>query len=165
MERRQAALSALARYRSGAAARGEAAACLEQRARRFQQLAGPERRRSEVVERAMAEAGLARGEAEEAYDLAREEGLDPALALELLHCGVLVRSPGDVAPISQRHDTVLEEMPPEWLRGPPPADEDARRERRLRASFRRLRVLLQERGTPEEALLAFADEPDVGRTD
>ena len=165
MASRDAALSALARYRSGAAARGEAAACLEQRARRFQQLDAHERRRSEVVERAVGEAGLARGEAEQAYDLAREEGLDPALALELLHCGVLVRGPGDSEPISLRHDTVLEEMPPEWLRGPPPPDEHARRERRLRASFRRLRVLLEERGAPEEALIAFAEEPDVGRLD
>jgi hypothetical protein len=165
MENREAALRALARYRSGAAARGQAAACLEQRARRFQQLDGHERRRSEVVERTVAEAGLERGEAEQAYDLAREEGLDPALALELLCCGVLVRGPADAEPTPQRRDTELEEMPPEWLQGPPPPAEDARRERRLRASFRRLRVLLEQRGTPEEALIAFAEEPDIGRMD
>ncbi len=165
MERREAALSALARYRSGAADRGETAGCLAERARRLEELAGHERRRSEVVERAVAESGLAREEAEQAYDLAREEGVDPALGLELLHCGVLVRGPADADPDRLRRQTVLEEMPPEWLQGPPPADRDVRRERRLRASFRRLRGLLEERGTPEDAVVAFAEEPDVAGLD
>ncbi len=165
MERAQAALRALDRYRSGAAARGEAAACLEERAHRLEELAGHERRRSELVERVASESGLDSAQAELAYDLAREEGVDPALALELLHCGVLVRGPADAEPVTERHDTVLEEKPPEWLQGPPPPEPEARRERRLRASFRRLRTLLRERGTPEEALVAFAEEPDVGPLD
>ncbi len=163
MTRREAALEALARYRGDAAARGEAAACLAARAEKLEELHEHERRRTDLVERAVIESGLERERAEEAYDLAREEGLDPALAFQLLYCGVLVHGPDDARPTASRHDTVLEEMPPEWIAGPPPPAAEARRERTLRASFRRLRALLEECGTPEDALVAFAEEPDVGR--
>lgn len=163
MTRREVALTALARYRSDAATRGEAAACLIQHVHRLEEAGGGTRRRSDLVERAVAEWGLSREGAEVAYDLARDEGLDPALAFELLHCGVLVHGPDHAEPTMMRQDTVLEEMPPEWIAGPPPAEAEARRERTLRASFRRLRTLFEERGTPEEALVAFTEEPDVGR--
>ncbi len=161
----EAARDALERYRQGAAERGEAAACLLARAHELAALAGHERRRSELVERAVRATGLDWGEAEAVYDLAREEGLDPALAFELLHCHVLVLGPEDVRPAESRDGTELEDRPPEWIAAAPPPAEEARRERRLRGSFRRLRRLLEERGTPEEALLAFVEEPDVGRVD
>jgi hypothetical protein len=165
MTRRDLAIRALDRYRAAAAARGEAAACLLARAREVAALAGHERRRAELVDRAMADSGIAWDEAERVYDLAREEGLDPALAFELLHCGVLVREPA-APPRQPEGDTLLEASPPEWIDPastvPPP---DAGRERRLRASFRRLRRLLEERGAPEEALVAYAEEPDVVRLD
>ncbi|HEX9106557.1 MAG TPA: hypothetical protein VF832_05005 [Longimicrobiales bacterium] len=159
------AREALERYRRGAAERGEAAACLLERARRLEQLEGRQRRRSELVERAVRDSGLSWESAEEVYDLAEEEGLDPALALELLHCGVLVRGPREALPTEIRGDTVLQAAPPEWIAGPPPAEAEARRERRLRGSFRLLRRLLQEHGTAEAALAAYAEEPDVAPPD
>ncbi len=165
MARGESARDALERYRRGAAERGEAAACLLARAQGLEALAGHERRRSELVERAVRASGLEWGEAEAVYDIAREEGLDPALAFELLHCRVLVLGPEDVRPTESRAGTELEERPPEWIAAPPPPEEVARRERRLRASFRRVRKLLEERGTPEEALVAFVEEPDVGRVE
>lgn len=160
-----AARAALERYRRAATERGEPAACLLERARELEALAGHQRRRAELVDRAVRESGLAWTEAEGVYDLAREEGLDPALAFELLHCRVLVVGPTDVRATDARAHTELEATPPEWVETQPPPEEEARRERRLRGSFRRLRRLIEERGTPEEALVAFAEEPDVGVID
>ncbi len=165
MTRGEGARDALERYRRGAAERGEAAACLLQRARDLEALAGHGRRRSELVDRAVRESGLEWAEAESVYEMAQEEGLDPALALELLHCRVLVLGPADARPGAAAAATELEATPPEWIAARPPPEAEARRERRLRASFRRLRALLEERGAPEEALLAFAEEPDVGLTE
>ncbi len=156
-----AARAALERYRRGAAQRGEAAACLLERAHELEGPAGHQRRRSELVDRAVRESGLEWTAAQAVYELAREEGLDPALAFELLHCRVLVLGPGDVRPTDARAHTELEATPPEWVESQPPPAAEARRERRLRGSFRRLRRLIEERGTPEEALVAFAEEPDV----
>lgn len=163
MSRRNAALTALQRYREEAGRRGEAAACLLERARQLEALQGPERRRAQLVDRAVEESGLEWEDAEGVYDLATDEGLDPALAFELLHCRVLVHAPEDVLPAELRGDTLLEATPPEWIGGRPPAEREARRERRLRSSFRRLRRLLEERGSPEDALVAFTEEPDVER--
>lgn len=161
MARRETALEALQRYRSGAAERGEAAACLLERARQLEKLAGHERRRAELVDRAVAQSGLGWEEAEAVYEVAQEEGLDPALAFELIHCHVLVRTTEDPVPTEVRGDTELEATPPEWIAEAPPDPAEAREERRLRASFRRLRRLLEERGAPEEALVAYVEEPDV----
>ncbi len=165
MSRRDLVFRALDRYRAVASSRGEAAACLLQRARELEQLEGHERRRTELVDRAVDDSGLGWREAEQVYDLAVEEGLDPALAFELIHCGVLVQPPS-VGPERPESETLLQALPPDWIDPasttvPPDAD----RERHLRASFRRLRRLLQERSTPEEALVAYAEEPDVGRFD
>lgn len=165
MTRRDAALTALQRYRDEASRRGEAAACLLERARLLEALPGHERRRAQLVDRAVAESGLEWEHAESVFDMASEEGLDPALAFELLRCHVLVHAPDDVLPAEIRGDTLLESTTPEWISGPPPAEPVARRERRLRTSFRRLRRLLEERGAPEEALVAFAEEPDVEKLD
>jgi hypothetical protein len=133
-----------------------AAACLLQRADELENMAGRQRRRIELVERAVDEEGVERELAEEAYDLAREEGLEPAFGLELVRCGVAVCEPPD----SDLGTTAAVKGHPEWLEPPVPRAE-ATRERRLRMSFRRLRSLLEERDTPEEALVAFATEPDV----
>lgn len=165
MIRRDLVIRALDRYRAAASSRGEAAACLLERARELESLQGHERRRAELVDRAVAGSKLSWADAERVFDLAQEEGLDPALAFELLHCGVLVRDP-PVEPGRPEGETLLEATPPEWIQptsttAPP----DAPRERRLRASFRRLRRLLEERGAPEEALIAYAEEPDVARLD
>jgi hypothetical protein len=157
-ERAGAALGALERYRREAEADGTGASCLLDGVRRLEaDRVG--RRRAELVERAVRQGGLEWSEAEEVYQVSEDEGLDPAFAFQLVFCGVGVRWPGE-APLAGT--TLDAEVTPEWLAPPTPtAPESARREWRLRASFRRLRRLLEERKTPEEALQAFVDEPDV----
>ncbi|MBX6363019.1 MAG: hypothetical protein IRZ00_04050 [Gemmatimonadetes bacterium] len=154
-ERAGAALDALARYRREA---GAAARCLIEGVRHLEEDAHG-RRRAELVERAVREDGLDRAEAEQVYTVAEEEGLEPAFAFQLVRCGVGVRWPGEADGAATTLDA---EVPPEWVApvATPPADA-ARREWRLRASFRRLRRLLEERRTPEDALRAFVEEPDV----
>jgi hypothetical protein len=158
------ALQALARYRELRAADGAIRTgreCLLERARALGE-EEPRRRREELVEDAVAGMGLSRAEAEEVYDIAAEEGLDPAFAFELVRCGVAVYEPGGAGPVTAPGESSMR-APPEWLAGPaaPPADV-ARRERRLRTTFRRLRSLLERYPTPEQALEAFAEEEDVG---
>lgn len=154
-ERVGAALDALERYRREA---GPAAGCMIDGVRRLEEDVHG-RRRAELVERAVREDGLDRTEAEQVYTIAEEEGLEPAFAFQLVRCGVGVRWPGEATAAATTLDA---EVPPEWVAPAtaPPADA-ARREWRLRASFRRLRRLLEERRTPEDALLAFVEEPDV----
>lgn len=156
-------LAALERYRTGRKPDGgeleadpRIAECLLRRADEIEEMAGRQRRRIELVERAVDEGWTDRELAEEAYDIAREEGLEPAFGLELVRCGVAVCEPPD----SELEATSAVRGHPEWLE-PPVEPEEATRERRLRLSFRRLRHLLEERRNPEEALLAFAAEPDV----
>lgn len=157
-------LTALDHYRAGRRARDggdperefSAAACLLERTNEIEELAGRQRRRIELVERAVDEGWMERELAEEAYDIAREEGLEPAFGLEIVRCGVAVCDEPD----SELEATSAVKGHPEWLAPPVPAAE-ADRERRLRLSFRRLRRLLEERPTPEEALRAYAAEPDV----
>jgi hypothetical protein len=117
------------------------------------------RRRIDIVQSAVAE-GMSPELAEMMYDVAREEGLDPALAYELVRSGLGVSPPEDGvenAPSAPATDKYR----PEWLQ-PPVAPDDLLRERMLRVSFRRLRALLEENATPDEAFRAFAREPDVG---
>lgn len=116
--------------------------------------AGREHRREALLERAEAR-GLGRGEAEKAYDLALEEGLEPALALAVVGQGISVRSFGGTAPAE-----ATEPVEPEWIDRPPSA-KDAAQERRLRETFRRLRSFLEEEATPAEAVARFAREPDL----
>lgn len=117
-----------------------------------------ERRRVEILEDA-AEVGMSPELAELLYDIAREEGLDPAFALELVHSGLGVAPPPDGVSNAPRQPTT-DKYRPEWLGDPIGADE-LLRERTLRFSFRRLRSLLEEHGDPADALRAFAQEPDV----
>lgn len=116
--------------------------------------AGRENRREALIERAESR-GVDRGDAELAYDLALEEGLEPAYALALVGQGIAVRNFGD----STAAD-VSESVEPEWIDRPPSARE-AGRERRLRETFRRLRAFLEEEGTPRAAIARFAREPDL----
>jgi len=119
------------------------------------------RRRVDVVQEALA-VGMSEELAVLLYDLARDEGLDPALAYELVHSGMGVLPPGggvDNAPDFATTDKYR----PEWLE--PPVDPDTvLRERTLRLSFRRLRGLLERHtGDAAAAFRAFAREPDVGQ--
>jgi hypothetical protein len=116
-------------------------------------------RRIEILREAE-QSGMSTELAEMLYDVAREEGLDPALGYELVRCGLGVVPPGDGvsnAPSQPTTDKYL----PEWLDPPMPPDA-LLRERMLRLSFRRLLALLERHEDVDEAFRAFAREPDVG---
>jgi len=117
-------------------------------------------RRDELLGEACAQ-GMSMALAEQMYDIAREEGLDPALGYELLRCGLGVCPPEDgvsSAPAQPSSDKYA----PGWLLQPASDPDEVLRERMLRLSFRRLRSLLEEQDDPAEAMRAFAREPDVG---
>lgn len=118
-----------------------------------------ERRRVDVMEDAE-RAGMPSELAQLMYDVADEEGLDPALGFELVRGGLGVAPPdGGVgtAPLAPATDKYL----PGWMFGPAPTDRMLR-ERMLRVSFRRLRGLLEEHEDLDLAFAAFSNEPDVG---
>ena len=118
------------------------------------------RRRIDVIQEAL-DVGMASELAEMLYDVAREEGLDPVLAFELVRAGLGVLPPREGvenAPVFATSDKYR----PEWLESPVDPDTQLR-ERTLRFSFRRLRALLEQHtGNAPEAFRAFAREPDVG---
>jgi hypothetical protein len=117
------------------------------------------RRRMDVVDEAQ-DAGMSPQLAEMVYDVAREEGLDPALAYELVRSGLGVAPPPDgIANTGEQPAT--DKYYPTWLLPATPPD-DVLRERMLRMSFRRLRAKLEEHPRPDEAFRAYAREPDVG---
>lgn len=116
--------------------------------------AGREHRREALIERAEAR-GLDRPEAERAYDLALEEGLEPALALAVVGEGISVQIFGG----SPRAEAT-ESVEPEWIDRPPSAKE-AGQERRLRETFRRLRSFVEAEADPRSAVGRFAREPDL----
>lgn len=120
---------------------------------------GREHRREQLVERAEAQ-GLARPTAEQAYDVAREVGLEPAFGMALVLGGVSVR-PLDV---EEPDVSAAESSEPEWV-DTPPDPEQAARERRLRQTFRRLRSFLDSEPGPREAFTSFAGEPDLEEFD
>lgn len=151
----EAALTALACFQQQRALDGAGTDCLLNRAR----MEGSEpagRRRAELVDWLVREAAVSRAFAGQVYDIAREEGIEPAFAMELVRCGVAVGVLDETAADAPTTDR----WQPEWLSRPELRD-TARRERRLRVSFRRLRSLLERHRTPEDALVAFVDEPDV----
>ena len=127
---------------------------------RAEQIAAEEtpRRRIELVERTVA-AGHSPEYADQIYDLAEEEGVDPAFAFELVLLGIGVR---ELTPPTD--DGWLEsqvEAPPEWVAADAPSPDAAARERHMRATFRRLRSMFEQQPTATAALEAFAAEPDV----
>ena len=125
--------------------------------------AGPEsRRREHLVDRAL-DAGHAREYADLVFDLASEEGVDPALAFEVVLSGVGVR---DLAgPPSNTPAETQGEPTPVWVSQPPPDQDAAGRERRTRASLRRLRQMVERTASTEEAVNAFVRADDVGDVD
>ena len=119
-------------------------------------------RRIEIMNEAAA-AGMSPELADMMYDIARDEGLDPALAFELVLSGLGVVPPeGGLVNAPEQPST--DKYAPGWVVTPPAPPDLLLRERTLRLSFRRLRALLEEHQGAEEALTAFAREPDVGRT-
>lgn len=159
--RRGGLLGALARYRE-AAGHGGGELLLATSA--AVEAAAASRRREDLVRRAVAHGDLGRAEAERIHDIAREEGLEPGFAFELVRSRVAVcDAPPDV-PVPPEGTSV--EGVPEWIApsavSEPLPTEAVVRERRLRLSFRRLRGHLERSGTAEEAMLSFLAEPDVG---
>lgn len=119
-----------------------------------------EHRRLEILEEAV-QAGMSTELAEQLYDVAREEGLDPALGYELVRCGIGVMPPPEGlsnAPSQPSSDPYT----PEWVLDAPIPPDELLRERTLRLSFRRLRALLEQHEDADQAFRAFAQEPDVG---
>jgi len=118
-----------------------------------------ERRRSEIMEDAE-EAGMPTELAELLYDVAREEGLDPGLAFELVRSGLSVCPPPDGVSTSMSAPATDKYLPP-WMFPATPPDHQMR-ERTLHLSFRRLRSFLEQCHEVDEAFRRFASEPDVG---
>lgn len=121
--------------------------------------ADTQRRRVEIMEDA-AELGMPEELAALLYDIALEEGLEPALGFELVRTGLGVAPPQDGLSNAPDQPTVDKYLP-SWM-FPPEPTERLLRERMLRVSFRRLRTILREEPDPEVALRRFASEPDVG---
>jgi hypothetical protein len=112
-------------------------------------------RRGSLVARAEAH-GVSRPLAERVYDLAQEEHLPPAYGIAVVAAGISVRPlEGDRVDVAEANSGE-----PDWVDTPPPPD-DARVERRLRQTFRRMRSHLAEDRTPAEALSGFGGEADL----
>lgn len=116
-------------------------------------------RRIEILQDAE-RSGMSAELAEMLYDVAREEGLDPSLGYELVRCGLGV-APPDTGLSNAPSQPMTDKYLPEWLDPPVPPDA-LLRERMLRFSFRRLLALLERHEDVDEAIRAFAREPDVG---
>lgn len=121
--------------------------------------ADQERRRSEIIEDGE-EAGMPRDLIELLYDIAREEGLDPGLGLELVKSGLGVIPPAEGVTNESSAPTVDPYLPA-WMFPAAPTDH-LLRERTLHMSFRRVRSLLEEYHDIDEAFRRFATDPDVG---
>lgn len=119
-------------------------------------LGGRDEHRRDMLVEGAEERGLDRPVAEQAYDIAREEGLDPAYGLAL----VLERL--SVQPLASPRPEVETSEPnePEWVDAPP-EPKLAERERRLRQTFRRFRAHLEAAGAPGPATRGLAREPDL----
>ena len=114
-----------------------------------------ELRRDELVARAE-ERGLARPDAEQAYDLAVQENLKPAWGLAVVLEGLSVQ------PLDGSRPDVSTSEPnePEWVDAPPDP-EHAERERRLRRIFRRVRSRFDEGPDAGAAIEALCRDPDL----
>lgn len=116
-------------------------------------------RRSSILAEAEAE-GMPLELAEFLYDIAWEEGLDPALGFEVVRTGLGVAPPpGGIS--SSTETPSSDKYLPTWIFPASPPDR-LLRERMLRLSFRRLRSFLEEHEEVDEAFRRFAAEPDVG---
>ena len=116
-------------------------------------------RRASIMEEAEAEQ-MPSELAELLYDIAREEGLDPAIGFELDRTGLGVAPPADGLATSSEQPATDRYLPA-WMFPATPPDQ-VLRERMLRTSFRRLRSFLEKEDDLDAALKKFAREPDVG---
>jgi hypothetical protein len=136
--------------------------CLRERAAALADLSERERRHADLMETHEARAVASRAVLEMAYELAQEEGVDPALALELVSCrvAVLELEPPTGASTEESHSLVA----PEWV-APADAPLTMAIERRMRMTFRRVRADLEKHDQVIEAIDAFTAETDVGPFD
>jgi hypothetical protein len=118
-----------------------------------------ERRHEALMEWAEAELSLDRSYAEQVYALAGEEELEPIYAFLLVGCGIGVRELEE--PAQDGDEEAAQKMPPGWLKPESVELNDIALERRLRASFRRLRGHLASARDAGAAVRAFLAEPDV----
>lgn len=118
-----------------------------------------DRRRSQILEEAE-EVGMSADLVELLYDVALEEGIDPALGFDLVRSGLGVAPPADGVS-NAPDDPMVDKYLPAWMFPAEPTDR-LLRERMLRVSFRRLRGMLEEEEDVEQAFIRFANEPDVG---
>lgn len=118
-----------------------------------------EHRRSTLV-RDAEDVGMPRELAELLYEVAREEGLDPALGFELVRSGLGVCPPPEGFSNAATGPSTDKYLPP-WMFPPVPTDLMLR-ERTLHLSFRRLRSLLEKHHDIDEAFRQFASDPEVG---
>jgi hypothetical protein len=137
------------------------AAAREQLVRAVASLTGAphERRHEALMEWAESDLALDREYAEQVYALAEEEELEPIYAFHLVHSGLGVR---ELEEPDQDMEETVQQRPPEWVAEDAVELEDVVLERRLRASFRRLRSHLEQSPTASEAITGFLAEPDVG---
>jgi hypothetical protein len=122
--------------------------------------AAVERRHEELMEWAESELDLNRGYAEQVYALAEEEELLPVHALLLVHCGIGVQELE--APEQDADEAAHQAEPPDWVESDQVEFADVALERRLRATFRRFRAMLEEADTAAGAVTLLLAEPDVG---
>ena len=120
---------------------------------------GESRRREHLIEKAL-QAGISPEFADEIYDVAEEEKIDPAIAFEIVLSGRGVRELAE--PVTETWEEVQVEAPPAWITPEAPQPTDAARERRLRLTFRRVRSLLESESSTDAALHKFEQQPDVG---
>lgn len=121
-----------------------------------------ERRHEALMAWAESELGLTREYAEQVYALAGEEALEPAFGLLLVRCGIGVRELE--RPDPDGDEEASQQTPPDWLSAETVELDDIMLERRLRASFRRLKAHLADSSDPAAAIAAFLEEPDIGQT-
>lgn len=114
------------------------------------------RRREELMERAVQDGHVSREVAERAYEVAREEGLEPAFALEVVAARVALARPAEQEAEAPARQTT----PPDWIEDSPTPDE-ARRERVMRETFRRLRRLFEGHPDPRDAFRALGLSEDL----
>ncbi|HSJ30437.1 MAG TPA: hypothetical protein VK933_03325 [Longimicrobiales bacterium] len=141
----------------------EEAEAREQLVRAVSSLTGAphERRHEALMEWAETELSLERELAEQIYALAEEEELEPVYAFNLVRSQIGVQELEE--PEQDMTEEAVQQAPPDWVAEDAVELEDVVLERRLRASFRRLRSHLEESASPTEAVTAFLKDADVGR--
>lgn len=130
--------------------------CLKRRAREIAAEASLLRRYEELMDWALTDLEIEQGFAQRVYDIAKEESVEPAYAFELVRCGTGLRAEAARAGAAPS----LDSQAPSWI-GDVLDPDAAWREWRLRASLRRLRSLIEDCDSATDALVRFADAPDV----